>query len=137
MARGPRPLPGWTKVSAARYRNPEGEEVSRRQYDNARLRALGFRSRAERERVSSDPQLRHFAQLIAQREGRSERSVARDPAYAKVAGEAYRTRMGRRGGDEPGGAAARVLTMAGLRDADAENKVGEGYERRRRARRRR
>lgn len=133
-----RPLKGWTRLSAGRYRNPAGEEVSRRQYDNARLRALGFRSRAEKESISSDRKLAHFIGLIADEEDRSEWSVRRDPAFQRAALGAHRSRMGRTGPERergPEGGAAKILTRAGLRSPDATNRIGEGYERKRRRRR--
>jgi hypothetical protein len=38
-------LSGWSKVpGSSRYTNPQGQEVSRRQYDNARAQAEGFKS---------------------------------------------------------------------------------------------
>lgn len=124
------PVAGWTRLSAGRYRSPDGEEVSRRQYDNARLRALGFSSRSERERLAkqNESRLNYFARLIARQEGRTIREVKRDPAFVKASSSAMRSGM--RGSPKSG--AARILVRAGLRAPDAPDRVGEGYERKRR-----
>lgn len=122
---------GWVRLSASRYRDPQGEEVSRRQYDNARLRALGFTSRSEREKLSGWSTGEKLAVDIAQREGRSTRSVKRDPAFLRTAMKAKREGM--RGG--PRSASAKLLVDAGLRDPGATNKIGEGYDRKRKRRR--
>ncbi len=129
-ARAARPLSGWTRLSAARYRSPEGEEVSRRQYDNARLRAIGFKSRSEREKLAGWSTGEKLARDIAAKEGRSVRAVKRDPAFLRTAIGARREGM--RGG--PRSASARLLADAGLRDPGARNKIGEGYDRKRRRR---
>ncbi len=125
------PLSGWTRINAARYRNPAGEEVSRRQYDNARLRALGFTSRSEREKLSGWSTGEKLAADIARVEGRSARAVKRDPAFLRTALQARREGM--RGG--PRSASAQLLVDAGLRDPGAKNRIGEGYDRKRKRRR--
>lgn len=138
MARKSRPLvEGWTRISASRYRDPEGVEVSRRQYDNARLQTLGFSTRAERERLSHDPTYRHFMNLIAEREGRTRTAIVRDPEFSRLAGEAQRQGWGKkREGRSPDSPTAKILVRAGLRRKGSRNRIGEGYQRRRRARRR-
>lgn len=45
--RGYRPLPGPSR----RYRTPSGATISRREYDNRRARAVGFRNRYELEQL--------------------------------------------------------------------------------------
>lgn len=46
-------LPGYRPVggSARQYRTPSGKIISRREYDNRRLRAVGFRNRYELEQL--------------------------------------------------------------------------------------
>ena len=49
-------LSGWTRLpgTAERYRKPDGEVVSRRQYDNARARAKGHTSYSQFQRMRKD-----------------------------------------------------------------------------------
>lgn len=48
-------LPGWQRVTRNTFLDPEGNAVSRRQYDNARARSAGFNNYEEYRRATADP----------------------------------------------------------------------------------
>lgn len=121
---------GWVRVSAKQYKNPSGETVSRRQYDNARLRALGFKNRAEAERLRASPTFRDMGTRVARARGGTPKQVkATDSEFTKLALKAFRQDWGKKGGKGAGPKSpmAKILTMAGLRDPDAVNRIAQGY----------
>lgn len=130
--------PGWTRVSgtAERFISPEGEEVSRRQYDNLRARELGWQSRSEYERRFEDPTYlwawntyRHNQKMTITRARQLDRMgqpLDRELLAAKRTGWG-KTKAGR----DPNGPMSKLLVDMGIRDPFAEYAVGETDARRR------
>lgn len=137
-------LPGYTALpgSSRRYRTPDGEEISRRQYDNLRARQAGFENRSELERFRSSREGRmwRFKARSHDRAARGDWELLADAREVERRRAALPTRIesdrhGRpvevtRDDDDPelveaDGALARLLVALGFRDADAHWNVGE------------
>ena len=125
LTRGELERAGYSPTSE-RYRAPSGEIVSRRQYDNARYTAAGWRNRADFERRHNDPTYSHFIRKIARAQGTTRRAIdtptSRD---AKLLLKARAVDYGKtRRGRGAKGPMAKVLVAAGMRDPNATYPVG-------------
>lgn len=122
------PRKGWKKLpgSAERYLSPEGEIVSRRQYDNTRAEALGWHNRSEFERRYDDPTYYWAARKIANKQGVRIQKIDRmGSKESQVLLKAKRTGWGKtREGRSPKGPMAKMLVDMGLRDPSATYAVG-------------
>lgn len=60
-------LPGWRSLggTSSRYINPQGEEVSRREYLNAQARSVGYTNYSTFQRESSKPMYREIVNRSA------------------------------------------------------------------------
>lgn len=130
-------LRGWRRVSESgrqgsgrrgrpveRFISPDGREVSRRAYDNARARAAGFKNMSEYERIAASPKFRNFARRYRDNKHPDRRIDA-------VTGVGSRfTRMYVKGplraprGRSPRGPMARFLVFIGQREPNAQYPVG-------------
>lgn len=132
------PRQGWTKLTPAeldargfspsseRYRSPDGDVVSRRQYDNARYSDAGWRNRADFERRHDDPTYRHFQDVATRNLGLTRRQVdSPDGPFARHALKARAAGWGKgRAGRSAKGPMARFLVWLGMRDPTADYPVG-------------
>jgi hypothetical protein len=122
------PRKGWTRLpgSAERFLSPEGEVVSRRQYDNLAAQEAGWRNRAEFERRYDDPTYLWAARKLANKQGVRIQKI--DRIGTKDSGEllaAMKTRWGKTPeGRSPRGPMARLLVDLGMRDPSATYAVG-------------
>lgn len=77
---------GQTPSGSGIYRNPDGDTVSRRQYENAKADQGGWSSwsaqRTFKEWTSNDPQYQRFAEAAAKAEGTSVQAVTKNPNSA-------------------------------------------------------
>lgn len=62
-------LPGWTALggSSRRFLNPAGQEVSRRQYENARAAASGWQSWSQYQRVRNTDDFARWAGIAKEK----------------------------------------------------------------------
>lgn len=128
------PRQGWTRLAgtAERYLSPSGEEVSRRQYDNARFEELGYSSRSEYERRYEDSTYQWAFDEYARNYGLLEARGA-DRAggeLAELLHEAQRTGWGK-GDRSADGPMAKLLVELGKRDPAATYLVGDTDRRKR------
>lgn len=123
------PRRGWTKLpgSSERYLSPEGEEVSRRQYDNLRAEAEGWGSRSAYERRYEDPTYLWATKRLAQEQGKRASQIDRMGSEAnKKLLKAKRTGWGKsKEGRSPRGPMAKLLVEMGMRDPSATYAVGD------------
>lgn len=140
-------LKGWEKVPGrAQYRNPAGEVVSRRQYDNARAREVGFSSYKQWEKLShygrkaSDPSrergrdFHRWSQQWAKQHGQKPKEARRlDSEFAKQFAQTMIHQKGKNKGQfksparmskKAGGPLAKLLEGVGYRQSGAGYKVG-------------
>lgn len=115
---------------------PEGSEryavagkhgtISRRQYDNLRYEAAGWRNRADYERRYNDPTYAYMAAQAITNKGLSRRAVdAPAGEFAKLALKARAVGYGKgRAGRSAKGPMAKLLVYVGLRDPNATYQVG-------------
>ena len=118
-------LRGWKRLSgtAERYKNPKGETVSRRQYDNARARQAGYSSYSafQREKKSSSFK-RYLGAAASSRDdfNRSEITLGRGgfiDKYNEARREGWET--------DPDSDFADFLAYTGLREPDWEWDIGD------------
>lgn len=126
------PRKGWKRLggTAERYLSPEGEVVSRRQYDNLRAKAAGWDNRSQFERRYDDPtylwafqQYRREQKLTIQEARRQDRmggQMNKKIRAAQVTGWG-KTKAGR----SATGPMARLLVDMGYRDPTATYAVGD------------
>lgn len=137
-------LPGWRRAPGTgrreRYINPAGEEVSRRQYENARAQSAGWRNWSDYQRArKSDDYLRWIgrtsgeagvspSQLAGPESEFSQNyltvSMLRQRQAGLIEGEPDWEVAERRLTD-PDGPLAQLLVDAGLRPPDADYDVGQ------------
>lgn len=137
-------LPGYTALpgSSRRYRTPEGEEISRRQYDNLRAQRAGFANRSDLERFRSSREGRMWRfkarshdrgargdwELLADAREVERRRAALPPrAETDRHGRPVEARRDEDDPDlvDPDGPLARLLVALGFRDGEAYWNVGE------------
>ena len=126
------PRKGWTKLegTAEQYLSPSGEIVSRRQYDNARARELGWENRSQFERRYQDK-----TYLWAWRQYRRENNLSIGAARRadrmggplnKKLRAAQQTGWGKTAaGRDPRGPMSQLLIEMGMRDPAATYPVGD------------
>lgn len=129
------PRKGWTKLpgSSERYVSPEGQVVSRRQYDNKRAQAAGYRNRSEFEARYEDPSYRWAIERIqlqkfgAINEANRKRIDRIGTQESQMIHKAQETGWGRvdRSDRTPNGPMAQLLVAMGLRDPSATYAVGD------------
>jgi hypothetical protein len=122
-------LPGWSKGSkSGRYVTPSGNEVSARQYKNARANFFGVSSYSVFERQKKLSSYGRWAEAYEVSTGKKANSL--DSEFTRRLGELVFTPEGKLKGseqltEEPGGELALFLEFVGLRTAGATYPVGE------------
>lgn len=122
-------LPGWKRLggSAERYRNPEGREVSRRQYENARARAAGWGSWSDYQRHRKSDDYNRWLNVAIDNRGLTRRDIGVESDFSR---QYLGVRQARRDNDEdalrnPNGVLADYLVYLGLRSEDDWWDVGD------------
>lgn len=118
-------LPGYRylgKQRGERYLDPEGREISKRQYRNIQLKEEGWRSLAEKERVSRSPRFKEFRKRAADASDIPESELSSHRSDFAQTYAAYMRNPNDRSPDSP---LARLLVAMGLRDSDADYDVGD------------
>lgn len=118
-------LPGWKRVGN-RYIDPDGSEVSRRSYDNARYREAGWSSKSQYDRVRKSPEYERMRGDFASKQGVSKRILGPTSDFAAR----FNRFMELKELDEwefrdPEGEAAEFLVDLGDREDDWEWEVGK------------
>jgi hypothetical protein len=125
------PRKGWSRLpgSAERYLSPDGEEVSRRQYDNLRAQEQGWQTRSAYERRYDDPtylwawntwRQENKVQIVeARRLDRMGGQLNKKLRAAQATGWG-KTKQGR----DPKGPMSQLLIEMGMRDPTATYAVG-------------
>ena len=115
-------LPGWTRIggSAERYRSPAGENVSRRQYENARAQNAGWKSWSQYQTwAKSDDSRRWLRIALDNGVVQSRRDVGVESEYAQYARDVETARANNDADAlrDPDGPLADYLVYLGLRDS--------------------
>lgn len=126
-------LPGWTRLGgrAERYRNPQGEEVSRRQYENARARAAGWANWSEYQRTRKSDDYNRWLNKAIDEQGLTRRDIGVSSDFSRHYLDVKSARAyARDTGDEsdlrdPNGTLADFLVYIGARDAEDWWDVGD------------
>jgi len=121
--------PGWRRDKSSgrreRYISPTGENVSRRQMENARAKQSGFKSWSHYQRIAGSKRYgsrkyQFFAEQYADETGQKLRNV-RGP-QSRFTSAYFATDWS---DTSPKGSLARFLTMVGKRSPDASYAVGD------------
>ena len=121
-------LPGWSRAAGSgrreRYVSPTGEEVSRRQYENARAREAGFQSWSHYQRIAGARRhgarrYQRFASIYADKTGQSLKRV-RGPS-SDFTGMYFATDFN---DVSPDGSLSHFLVKMGLREPETSYPVG-------------
>jgi hypothetical protein len=127
-------LPGWRK-EGSKYVSGNAEPVSKRQYDNARARAIGFENYSQFQRIGKRQHYKDWLASYSQEKGTSERKArALDSEYHRLYTETFITtrKNGRRTEKDaakmssaPNSPFAKFLEEIGARERGATYNVGE------------
>lgn len=126
MARKIPVLPGYTYLggSARRYRDPEGNEISRRQYEDERLRRIGWKNWTDYQNTKrrNDQWIRDQG-IYTRKQGIKKRDVGPDSEFAR----AYLAARKDKGKDRyrHDGPLHDYLVLVGLRKEDDYWDVGD------------
>lgn len=120
----PRSHPSYSATKRL-YLNPQGEIVSRRQYDNARLQGEGWQSKADYDSRLSAHKDRGYARWLEAAEentGLSRRELGRaDSEFNQLFLDARDDKWSK----DPNGSFAQFLEAIGVRESGADYAVGE------------
>lgn len=122
-------LPGWKRLggSAERYRNPAGEVVSRRQYENARAQRAGWRNWSDYQRTRKSDDYNRWLNRAIDEKGLTRRDIGVDSEFSQryLTLQLARDTMDESDLKSPDGPLADYLVWIGLRDADDWWDVGD------------
>lgn len=112
-------LPGWKRLggSAERYRNPSGEVVSRRQYENERARRAGWRNWSDYQRERKSDDYNRWLNIAIDKQGLTRKDIGMASDFSR---QYLSVQLARRTGDDdalrdPEGTLANFLVYLGLR----------------------
>lgn len=124
-------LPGFSRIkgdSARRYKDPSGQTISRREYENIRLRKEGWESWSDYQQTKKSDDWLRFEGIYADKKGLKRNQIGPTSDFAKRYIDAFK-RKGRKDEPEdlydPDGPLADFLVLTGHRQPDDYWEVGE------------